>query len=119
MKTGMVTRDVVGDLPHIAWLVPLDGPFAGELFRLGVLNEIGDGPPADILLPGAGLKTLHARFVSSGGDHSVLDIGDAGTYVNDQRITKASLVDSDVIRVGEVRLMYKSIGPLGSAADGR
>jgi hypothetical protein len=93
--------------PNVMWLVPLDGPLAGETLRIepSIGSTIGREPPADIIIPDDAIATPHAHITPAA---TIYDLDSPGTYVNDQQITKFDLVDNDIIRIGGTRLLFKS-----------
>ena len=101
-------------LPSVMWLVPLDGPRAGETLRVELSSEgktIGRDPTADILLPDEEMAPLHARITHTHAGATIIDAGSAtGTYVNERQVAKLELVDNDIIRLGATRLKFKTVG---------
>jgi hypothetical protein len=99
--------------PNVMWLVPLDGPLAGETLRIEPSSAgctLGGQRPADIIIPDGEIATLHATITSTGYGATIVDAGsETGTYVNDRQITRHELVDNDLIRIGGTRLQFKSI----------
>jgi hypothetical protein len=93
-----------------AWLRVEAGFRAGrELLLAKDQTTVGRAESCDLGLFGdPQVEKLHARVVLKGGRYHLADAGtDAGTYLNDQRVTQpAPLKDGDVIRVGRSRLRF-------------
>lgn len=68
--------------------------------------EIGRIPTADIFIDNSGISREHTRIERSiGGPYIVRDMGSTnGTFVNDRRITEATLKNKDVINLGKFTL---------------
>jgi pSer/pThr/pTyr-binding forkhead associated (FHA) protein len=76
-------------------------------FRLppGAIKTVGRAPRADFIVDAALVSRLHCRLTATERDVEVVDLASTnGTYVNDQRIAKASLAEGDCLRVGRVEL---------------
>jgi len=74
-------------------------------FRLpdGAVKTIGRAPRADFVVDAPLVSRLHCRVTASGDSVDVVDLDSTnGTYVNDQRVQKASLKSGDRLRVGRV-----------------
>ena len=84
--------------------------------------EIGRSTSADISLPcDAHLSRRHVLVDSFGKGFSICDLGSAnGTYLNEQRIRRASLRNGDVIRIGmtQFRVMMMEDDANPHAEDG-
>ena len=94
----------------VGWLVPLDGPQAGELFQLKGRAVVGTAPDCDAILKDASISGRHAEFMSTSQGFRVNDLGSTnGTYVNDKRVTNSDLIDNDNVRLGRVNFKFKSI----------
>src|SRR5579862_6628792 len=63
---------------------------------------IGRDPEADIVVPDACVSWQHAVLRLDGGRWALADNGSSnGTFVNEQRITSATLADGDTIGFGD------------------
>lgn len=68
---------------------------------------VGRDPRADILLDDSTVSRQHAVFRRENGAYTVIDAGSLnGTYVNRQRVDKATLKNGDEIMIGKFRLIY-------------
>jgi transcriptional regulator with AAA-type ATPase domain len=96
-----------------AGLVLLFTPELGEIPSAvtvtGAPMIIGrDPPPNGLRLPFGSVSRLHARAVARAGELSVEDLGSHnGTFVNGQRVQRATLVPGDELRMGEV--VFKAV----------
>jgi hypothetical protein len=94
----------------VGWLVPLDGPQAGELFQLKGRAVVGTATDCDAIMKDASISGRHAEFMSTSQGFRVNDLGSTnGTYVNDKRVTNSDLIDNDNVRLGRVNFKFKSM----------
>ena len=92
----------------VMWILQSPAP-ADEswTFRLppGAIKTVGRAPRADFIVDAALVSRLHCRLTATERDVEVVDLSSTnGTYVNDQRVTKATLAVGDRLRVGRVEL---------------
>src|SRR2546422_11455246 len=76
-------------------------------FRLrpGAVKTVGRAPRADFVVDAALVSRLHCRLTAGESTVEVVDLSSTnGTFVNDKRITKATLSSGDRLRVGRVEL---------------
>jgi pSer/pThr/pTyr-binding forkhead associated (FHA) protein len=68
--------------------------------------DIGRIPTADIFIDNSGVSREHTRIERSiGGPYIVRDMGSTnGTFLNDRRITEATLINGDIINIGKFTL---------------
>lgn len=105
--------------PTFAWLVIVNGLRAGRLFPLDTQGTtIGRDAQNDIVLDDTAVSRQHAkvRTESASGKKKdqfyLYDLGSSNhTYVNGRRIDRACLRDGDEIRIGETRMIFKTIVP--------
>lgn len=92
--------------PTIYWLVPLDGPQAGQTLRLPRAPfTLGRGP-ADVVIADASLAPAQLVFEDLGGG---LDAYDARLPAGPERRASAlGLYDGVRFTVGQTRLVFKS-----------
>lgn len=83
------------------------GPRKGMSFLLREGNTtVGRHPESDIFLNDVTVSRHHCRFVASGDDLVVEDSGSTnGTYVNDERVDKASLDAGDEVLIGRFQFV--------------
>lgn len=95
-----------------------DAP-APFLFRLpsGAIKTVGRAPRADMIVDAALVSRLHCRLEASDQHIEVIDLSSTnGTFVNDERIERASVSDGDRLRIGRVELTIGWDAPGSDAA---
>ena len=78
------------------------------LFRItpGNVKTIGRAPRADFIVDAALVSRLHCRLAAGAGEIEAIDLESTnGTYVNGERVDRATLKDGDRLRVGAVELV--------------
>lgn len=92
------------------YLVMTVGPRAGTQFLLdeSKQNRIGRGLDCDIILADPLASRVHAIVFVQGAEWWVRDAGSRNsTYVNDQKIDEARLVESNVLKVGSTEFEFR------------
>jgi hypothetical protein len=91
-----------------ALLVVKRGPNAGSRFLLDAdLTTAGRHPDSDIFLDDITVSRRHAEFLREGSGFAVRDVGSLnGTYLNRERIERASLAGGDEVQIGKYRLVF-------------
>jgi pSer/pThr/pTyr-binding forkhead associated (FHA) protein len=80
---------------------------AEATFRLkpGAVKTVGRAPRADFILDVALVSRLHCRLTAAADNLEVVDLSSTnGTFVNNKRVKKATVVAGDRLRVGRVEL---------------
>lgn len=102
--------------PSFAWLVAINGPWAGRLFRLNPKGTVlGRDARSDIILDDDAVSGLHAKVRVEGEEDDrpkfyIHDLASTnGTFVNDEAITRCPLSDGDRIVVGQTTLVFKQV----------
>jgi hypothetical protein len=93
----------------IGWLVPLKGPHRGELITLKPQSVIGKDPTCDVVFNDPFLSSRHATIRAHNGLFVLEDHSTNGTFVNDRKISRHELVDSDFVKVGQTLLKFKAL----------
>ena len=85
-----------------ALLIATRGALSGSRYLLDEDEvTVGRDPRADILLDDSTVSRQHAVFRRENGAYTVIDAGSLnGTYVNRQRVDKATLKNGDEIMFG-------------------
>lgn len=89
-----------------ARLVAIAGPYAGQVFALKPdVTEIGRESTKDIALSADNtVSRKHARIVREGNSYVIYDEGSSnGTYVNNIRVTRQELANSDTVQIGRTK----------------
>ena len=67
---------------------------------------IGRSPNTDIQIDNLGVSRQHARLMKNNGQYVVEDLKSTnGTFLNDEKITKAILKHKDIVTVGKHTLV--------------
>ena len=77
-------------------------------FRIvpGNVKTLGRAPRADFVVDAALVSRLHCRLSAGAAEIEATDLQSTnGTYVNGERVTRATLRDGDRLRVGAVELL--------------
>jgi len=94
----------------LGWLVPVRGPQRGELFTLASESLIGTEPSCTVVLQDTFMSSRHCEIKAEGGQWILKDLGSTnGTFVNDKRVDRHELVDSDFVKVGQSLLKFKCL----------
>jgi Inner membrane component of T3SS, cytoplasmic domain len=99
--------------PVVGWFVVLSGEQKGEDFRIREgQNIIGSAHDADVVLRDTAIAGKHASLRYKDEKFTITDLDSTnGTFLNDRAdpIAREELKDNDVVRIGEVRLKFKSL----------
>ncbi|HWE57987.1 MAG TPA: FHA domain-containing protein [Acidimicrobiales bacterium] len=92
----------------VGLLVVKRGPNAGSRFTLGdAVTTIGRHPQSDIFLDDVTVSRRHAEVSHTDGQFTVTDAGSLnGTYLNRERIERASIHSGDELQIGKFRLVF-------------
>ena len=75
---------------------------------------IGRHPMCELAVSRPSVSRKHARFIFDGGHFYVEDLGSSnGTYVNNQRVTRAKLSGGDEVRCGDFELKFSDVADAG------
>jgi adenylate cyclase len=86
-----------------------NGPNRDQVFVLKGGELVGRDPQNAIQVFAPGVSRKHFQFNCEGGKFFVQDLGSSnGTYVNNQRIQKHLLIESDIITVGGINLRFSN-----------
>ena len=101
--------------PVSAWLVVQRGREQGRQFGLTTsgYNFIGrDSARCDIMLDDTTISGQHAQIRWENGRFVVYDMGSLNhTKVNGRLVQRQSLLDNDVLQLGETTMVFKSVTP--------
>lgn len=107
-----LTRPIVRGRPAMAWLAVTRGPWSGRQFGLDAgRNSLGrDASRCDIPLDDDAVSGQHARVDFERGQFVIYDLASTnGTFVNSRRVQRQSLMDDDVIRIGNTTFVFKQV----------
>lgn len=111
-KTVMLNAGGQADgYPVVGWLVAVNGPHANQTYKLQPgITKIGTGSSCQIVLHDTFLSTEHCQIAGSPTGFQLQDGGSTnGTFVNDKRIQRHDLLDNDVVTLGKLHLVFKTI----------
>lgn len=94
--------------PLVAKLLFVDGPKAGEEFKLEAYEvSIGRSRKADICIDDEKLSRIHSKITRVGMGYRLIDLNSRnGTYVNGVRILEHPLNSFDEILIGNSRIKF-------------
>ncbi len=83
---------------------------AGQIFDLnGEVSRVGRINENEIVIQHKSISSHHAEFVLDGNDYLVKDLDSTnGTRVNGERVKSVKLRKGDLVRVGNIELIYES-----------
>jgi pSer/pThr/pTyr-binding forkhead associated (FHA) protein len=94
------------------WILESNDPEAPLLFRMvrGSLKTMGRATRADFIVEAALVSRLHCRFSMDDLDRlDVEDLGSTnGTFVNGNKVERASLLSGDRVKVGRVEFTVRA-----------
>ncbi|GAA3901042.1 FHA domain-containing protein [Microbacterium invictum] len=104
-----VEREAIAALPsRSALLLVRSGPTAGARYLLDTdVTTVGRHPEADIFFDDVTVSRRHAEIVRTGTVFELVDQRSLnGTYVNGERVDRATLADGAELRIGKFRLNF-------------
>jgi pSer/pThr/pTyr-binding forkhead associated (FHA) protein len=82
-----------------------ESPFTFRILP-GNIKTVGRAPRADFILDAAMVSRLHCRLSAGAAELEVVDLSSTnGTFVNGQRVDRATLRDGDRLGIGRVELV--------------
>jgi hypothetical protein len=108
-KTMAIMAGGANATAAMAWLVPLKGPQRGQLLQLKLNSVIGKDPSCDVCINDAFLSSRHATIKVANGVYVLEDHSTNGTFVNDRKVSRHELVDSDFVKVGQTLMKFKAL----------
>lgn len=97
--------------PLAGWLVELgdDRPKTVHTVHLGK-SFIGSGVDSEIRILGSGISRMHAYLTIADGVCTIVDLGNGKSIeVNDSVTVKTTLIDGDIVRLGDALFKLKLI----------
>lgn len=96
------------DLAPLAWLVVMNGPQAGQEFRLGEISDIGrDNKHNTVILQDPTISRQHARVRLEKEGFVLYDLASAnGVSVNGEVVQRQTLKNGDRITLGQSELGF-------------
>ena len=90
-----------------------EGSAKATTFRMtsGAVKTIGRAKGANIIIDAPLVSRVHCRLEAGKDGIDVTDLSSTnGTFVNDKRVDRATLVNGDRLRVGRVELILERAG---------
>ncbi len=85
-------------------LLDVDGQ---RYYLTGASTVLGRGSEADIVIDDTGVSRAHVRLEITEHGTILMDLGSTnGTFVEDQRVKEATLLDGNAITIGRTTIMY-------------
>lgn len=111
MAKGMLTADNYVPAPQVGWLVPLNGPQKGQVFRLTQSTTIiGSGETAQVRLEDEHVEPEHCRIhATHWGYELVSNSFPPKNYVHGHPVGKYQLDDGLVFVVGKTQVIIKTL----------
>jgi diguanylate cyclase (GGDEF)-like protein len=96
-----------------------DGPGLGERHDIGDAALLaGRDVECDLRIEAPAVSRRHARIQPAADGYYVVDLGSTnGTFVNNQRVTKARLRPGDAVRIGSCTFRFLAADDLDAAYD--
>ena len=93
------------ELP-LAWVVALNGPYAGQEYRLQKITDIGrESDHNDVALNDPTISRQHARIRYEKGAFVIYDLASAnGVFINGEQVQRRVIAHRDRIKLGQVML---------------
>ena len=121
-ELGEAELEAIDALPTgAALLLVRSGPTAGARYLLDTdVTTVGRHPEADIFFDDVTVSRRHAEITRTGSSFELVDQRSLnGTYVNGERVDRATLRNGSEVRIGKFRLnFFVSPADLVQAADG-
>ncbi|HUT33517.1 MAG TPA: ATP-binding protein [Planctomycetota bacterium] len=96
-----------------------NSPEGAQQRLLGDLTRIGRGPDNELSFSDGAMSGLHARIVRQGNAWVLEDNASRnGTFVNNDRVSRRTLRDGDVVTVGRMQFLFRADAPAARAAPG-
>ena len=104
-ETIRIKNAYENDLP-LAWIVALNGPYAGQEYRLQKITDIGrESEHNDVALDDRTISRQHARIRYEKGAFVVYDLASAnGVLVNGDQVQRRVITHGDRLRLGQIVL---------------
>ncbi|WP_062464998.1 FhaA domain-containing protein [Demequina soli] len=85
-------------------LIDIDGT---RYYLTGEATTLGRGSESDIVVDDSGVSRRHVRLEVTDHGTILTDLGSTnGTFIEDQRVSEATLLDGNAITIGRTTIMY-------------
>jgi len=97
-------------------VVKFENTVQKEVALANAAVTIGRLPDNTVQIDNPGVSSQHCRVVFEGGQYFVEDNGSTnGTFVNNQRVTRAQLIHGDELTVGKHTISFVDVADAGTA----
>ena len=99
--------------PICGWLVIIDG-HGKNRNKVYALHEgkskIGTGADCEIRILMKSISRHHAMLIAKDGKYHIADLNSVtGTYVNNNQISSREIIDSDILKFGDIEFKFKCL----------
>lgn len=98
--------------PVCGWLVVVsEGIHNNKVFTLHEgKHKLGTGRDCEVRLLMRTISRHHALFVARDGKYYINDLSSVtGTYVNNKQVSSVEVIDSDIIKLGDMEFKFKCL----------
>ena len=97
--------------PVCGWMVIMNGKHQNKVFTLHEgKRKIGTGADCEVRILIKSISRHHAMIIAKDGKYIVSDLNSVtGTYVNNIQISSKEIIDSDIIKLGEIEFNFKCL----------
>ncbi len=82
-----------------------------SIIPTNIVKTIGRSETCDVMVDNHFLSFIHSSIVLKDGDVHLIDLGSSnGTFVNNDKISKAMLREGDEVKFGSVRYVFHKVG---------
>ena len=97
--------------PVCGWIVVLNGKNKNSVYTLREgKSKIGTGTDCEVRVLIKSISRHHALLVAKDGKYVISDLNSVtGTFVNNVQVASKEIIDSDIIKLGDVEFKFKCL----------
>ena len=97
--------------PVCGWLVALNGKMKNKVYTLHEgKSKIGTGTDCEVRILIKSISRHHALLVAKDSKYIISDLNSVtGTYVNNVQVASKEIIDSDIIKLGDIEFKFKCL----------
>ena len=108
LESKVNTPEVVS-LNQNPTIVIQSGPNKGQQFQINRDNLIIGRQEGDVIIKDDTISRRHAEIIKNKGKYFIRDNNSTnGTYINNNRVNQSPLSNGDIIRLGNIQMMFKN-----------
>ncbi len=108
LESKVNTPEVVS-LNQNPTIVIQSGPNKGQQFQINRDNLIIGRQEGDVIIKDDTISRRHAEIIKNNGKYFIRDNNSTnGTYINNNRVNQSPLSNGDIIRLGNIQMMFKN-----------